>query len=286
VANTAGSSYIPGALSQSTTYHWQIVARSGSASASSATWSFTTGVQAPPQITLAGIGNAANHVAGMVAPGEIVAVRGSDFGPAALAQLQYVNGVASTTLGNTRIYFDNVPAPMMYAITGVLGCVVPYSVAGKATTLVQVEYNGVRGNAVAVPVVEAVPGIFSLNQSGTGPGAILNLPGYTVNSASNRVAAGGTILVYATGEGKTNTAIDGQKAPLTGPYPEPLLEPWTATVGGRTATVIDCGGAPGSIAGLFQVRIQIPADLAPGIYDLVIQAGSFASTAGLTVAVK
>jgi hypothetical protein len=30
----------------------------------------------------------------------------------------------------------------------------------------------------------------------------------------------------------------------------------------------------------------IPSDLAPDIYDLVIKAGNFTSTAGLTVAVK
>jgi len=32
--------------------------------------------------------------------------------------------------------------------------------------------------------------------------------------------------------------------------------------------------------------VQIPPDLKTGAYDLVIKAGSFASTAGLTVAVK
>jgi uncharacterized protein (TIGR03437 family) len=53
---------------------------------------------------------------------------------------------------------------------------------------VQVEYNGVKGNILTVPVVDAVPGIFSMNQSGTGPGAILNWPDYSVNGASNREA--------------------------------------------------------------------------------------------------
>jgi uncharacterized protein (TIGR03437 family) len=155
-----------------------------------------------------------------VAPGEIIVVYGSNFGPSTPAQLQYVNGVATTTLGNTRVYFDNIPAPMIYVASGVLSCVVPYSVAGRTSTQVQVEYNSVKGNALAVPVVDSVPGIFSLNQSGTGPGAILNWPDYTVNGASNRVAAGGSIMAYATGEGKTDIAIDGQKVPLTGAVSE------------------------------------------------------------------
>jgi uncharacterized protein (TIGR03437 family) len=240
-----------------------------------------------PQITLAGIGNAANYVAGKVAPGEIIVVYGLNFGPATLAQLQYVNGVASTTLGNTRIYFDNVAAPMIYAIAGapgVLSCVVPYGV--KTSTQVVVEYNGVKGNTLTVPVVDSVPGIFSLNQSGTGPGAILNWPDYTVNGISNRVAAGGYIMAYATGEGKTDIALDGQKVPLLGPYPKPLLAPWTATVGGKPAAVTYSGSAPDNVAGVFQVNVQIPPDLTAGVYDLVIKGGSFTSTAGLTVAVK
>jgi uncharacterized protein (TIGR03437 family) len=249
---------------------------------------FVTKIQLPtPQITLAGVGNAANYVAGKVAPGEIIVVYGSDFGPSTLAQLQYVNGVATTTLGNTRVYFDNVAAPMIYAVAGspgVLSCVVPYAV--KTSTQVQVEYNGVRGNTVTVPVVDAVPGIFSLIQSGTGPGAILNWPDYSVNGASNRVAAGGYIMAYATGEGKTDIATDGQKVPLLGPYPKPLLGPWTATVGGKPAAVTYSGSAPDNIAGVFQVNMQIPTDLTAGIYDVVIKAGNFSSTAGVTVAVK
>jgi hypothetical protein len=34
------------------------------------------------------------------------------------------------------------------------------------------------------------------------------------------------------------------------------------------------------------MNVQVPADLTAGIYDMVIQAGAFTSTAGLTVAVK
>ncbi len=48
VTNTTGTSYVPPTLSVDTTYYWQIVARDGSGSASSATWSFTTGAALAP----------------------------------------------------------------------------------------------------------------------------------------------------------------------------------------------------------------------------------------------
>jgi uncharacterized repeat protein (TIGR01451 family) len=48
VTNTTATSYSPGTLSLDATYYWQIVARNGSGSASSPTWSFTTGAALAP----------------------------------------------------------------------------------------------------------------------------------------------------------------------------------------------------------------------------------------------
>ncbi|MFB3776442.1 MAG: SBBP repeat-containing protein [Bryobacteraceae bacterium] len=242
-----------------------------------------------PQISVGGFCNAASYECGKVAAGEILAVFGSGFGSSSLVPLQVVNDRLTTSLGDTKIFFDGTAAPMIYVLGGsssVLSCVVPYGVAGKSSTRVQVEYKGQKGNTVTVPVVAAAPGVFSMNQSGTGPGAILNSPDYSVNSASSPAPAGGYIMVFATGEGKTDVGLDGQIVPLYGPYPRPILWPWTATVGGRNAAVVWAGSAPQSIAGLFQINIQIPAALPPGVYEVVISAGGFSSQPGLTVAVN
>ncbi len=42
VVNTTATSFSPGTLAETTTYYWYVVARNGSATASSSTWSFTT----------------------------------------------------------------------------------------------------------------------------------------------------------------------------------------------------------------------------------------------------
>ena len=44
VANTTATMYVPGVLNSGATYYWQIVARGAAGSASSAVWSFTTGI--------------------------------------------------------------------------------------------------------------------------------------------------------------------------------------------------------------------------------------------------
>jgi uncharacterized protein (TIGR03437 family) len=200
--------------------------------------------------------------------------------------MQITSGMVTTEIGETRVLFDGVAAPMVYALNGQISCVVPYEVAGKTTTQVVVEYQKVKGAAVAVPVVEAVPGIFSVPPIGTGQGAILNQD-YSVNGASNAAAVGSVIMVYATGEGKTDTPISGRVTPGGEPFTRPLLTGWSATVGGKPSPNIwFAGSAPGSVAGVFQVNLEIPAGLRAGNYELIIKAGSFSSTAGLTVAVK
>jgi len=136
---------------------------------------------------------------------------------------------------------------------------------------------------VTVPVVAALPGIFSLNTSGTGPGAILNTD-YSVNSASNPVAAGGAIQVFGTGGGAiVGGATDGALAPGAGSL---VTQSVTATIGGVAASVLYAGPAPGQVNGVMQVNLQIPEGLAAGSQPVVITVGTAASQKGITVAVK
>jgi uncharacterized protein (TIGR03437 family) len=267
------------------TYNGTISIAAPGASNSPRTVAVTLTVTSAPSFTTAGIANAANYLSGRVSPGEIIVIFGRDFGPASTVGLQVTNGMVATEIAETRVLFDGVAAPMVYAVNGQISCVVPYEVAGKSTTQVVIEYKKVRGAAATVPVVEAVPAIFSLTQSGTGQGAILN-PDFSVNGASNPAPSGSVVMVYATGEGRTDTPVSGSVIPLAGPYPRPVLSGWSATVGGKDSRVLYAGSAPGSVAGVFQVNLEIPSNLPAGNHELIIKAGSFTSQSGLTVAVK
>jgi len=57
--STPGTSYAPGVLGQGTTYYWRVVARSGSDSNTSATWSFTTQTSPPAAPVLSAPANGA-----------------------------------------------------------------------------------------------------------------------------------------------------------------------------------------------------------------------------------
>jgi hypothetical protein len=59
-----------------------------------------------------------------------------------------------------------------------------------------------RAGGRPVPVATAVPGIFTADASGIGPGAIANQD-YSLNSPANPADRGSTVVLYLTGGGQT-----------------------------------------------------------------------------------
>jgi uncharacterized protein (TIGR03437 family) len=127
---------------------------------------------------------------------------------------------------------------------------------------VVVTYGGQSFTASAVPIVGTAPGLFTYNASGSGPVAAINQNG-TVNSPTSPAPLGSIVAFYLTGEGPTTpTGVDGK--PATPPYPVPLV-PSNATIAGQPALITYAGGAPGLVAGLEQMNIQIPTSLAQNV---------------------
>src|ERR1017187_8346627 len=219
-----------------------------------------------------------------ISPGEIVALFGSGMGPASIVTLQVSNGTVTNTLAGTQVLFDGVAAPMIYSLNGQVSAVVPYAVAGKASTQVQVQYQGVVSNTVTMPVRAATPAIFSLDSTGVGPGAILNQD-TSIDSTGNPAARLSVIALYCTGGGVTSPAsADGA---VIGGASFLLAQTPVVTIGGVNAVVKYAGAAPGSVAGLTQINVEVPAALAPALaLPVIVKIGDFASTNGVTVAVK
>ena len=236
------------------------------------------------RISAAGVVNAASFVSGPVAPGELVTIFGVDIGPPALTLLQLNSaGLVEGELAETRALFDGIPAPLVYAQASQVAAVVPYAVAGRTRVSFQVEYLGVRSNAVNLDLAAAAPGIFTLNSSGRGPGAIVNQDG-TVNSAANPARVGSTVAIFATGEGQTEPAgVDGKLA--VEPLPRPRL-PVSVLVAGAPAQVLYAGAAPGLVAGVLQINAVIPSGVAAGnAVPVMVTIGGAASQSSVTLAI-
>ena len=244
----------------------------------------TASGSATPSISAAGVLNAASYLGGGVSPGEIIAIFGSNMGPAALTGLQVSNGKLISSLAGTQVLFDGVPAPLIYTLAGQLSAVVPYEVFGESFTQMQVVYNGTKSNIVTLPVVQAAPALFSASAAGTGPGAILN-PDYTLNTAANPAVPGSYAVLYGTGEGQTSPAgVDGLLTSAA-VLPSPLASV-SATIGGVNAPVLYAGASPSLVEGVLQVNIQIPNNAPAGVQPVVVKVGNASSQPGLTIAIK
>lgn len=191
------------------------------------------------------------------APGEIVTLFGTGIGPAVLVGVRLTPaGFFDNSLADTRVLFDGVAAPLVYVSERQTSAIVPYAVAGKASTQIQVEYQGRQSPPVTLPVAASAPALFSLN-AGRGGGAILNQDS-TVNTAANPAEKGSIVVLYGTGEGQTDPAgVDGKLA--SGTFPKPVL-PVSVTIGGQAADILYYGAAPGLVAGVMQVNARIPYD--------------------------
>jgi len=233
--------------------------------------------QQPPSI--GSVVNAASFLPGQpVAPGEIVSIFGSAMGPASGLGLQLTTaGTVATNLGSTRVLFDGVSAPILYASASQVSAVVPYEVAGNAATNVQVAYLGLLSNPQAIQVTDSAPGIFTANSMGVGQGDILNQDG-SVNSTAHGADPGSVISIFATGEGQTNPpGIDGSINATSLPLPAPRLAV-TVQIAGQASDVKYYGAAPGELAGVLQVNAVVPASVQRGTsVPVVITVGSASS---------
>jgi uncharacterized protein (TIGR03437 family) len=79
--------------------------------------------------------------------------------------------------------------------------------------------------------------------------------------------------------------VDGKPASALPPTPN---LPVNVTIGGVTVNNLQyVGGAPGEVAGVLQINVQIPPGVAPGgAVPVVIRVGGAVSQAGVTIAVS
>ena len=233
-----------------------------------------------PSIT--SVVNGASNLAGSIAPGELVVIFGSNLGPPSIAvNAPDVSGNYPVQLAGTSVLFNGKPGPMFYTVAGQVAAFAPYEISGSMVQ-VTVQYQGAASSPVAEPIAAANPAILT-SGSGTGQAAAVNQDG-TINGASHAAAIGDVILLYATGEGVTNPP--GADGAITGSsLPKPVL-PVSVTIGGQKVTPLYAGEAPGEIAGVMQINVQIPFGIETGnAVPVNIQVGAFQSQPGITVAV-
>jgi uncharacterized protein (TIGR03437 family) len=201
-----------------------------------------------------GVANAASFApaGNPISPGEFIAL----FGSGLAKSTQTGAPPYSATLNGVMVLINGKAAPIYFVSAGQINCLVPYSTTGPTATIT-VQNGTASSNTVTVPVGATAPGIYSLDQSGTGSGAIEHANGAVVNAA-NPAVAGETVVVYLTGMGAvTPTIADGTASTGTTLHQTPLP---TVYIADQQATVLFSGLTPG-FPGLYQLNVTIPMSL-------------------------
>jgi uncharacterized protein (TIGR03437 family) len=239
---------------------------------------------ATPTITPGGVVNAASYMGPGIAPGELVAVFGSNFGAAAVQPAALDNNAYPLGLGRTHVFFNGFPGAVTAVAPGQINAIVPTFLDTTGTVSVVVQVDAALSLPVTVQAAPAVPGISTANQSGSGQGAIVNQDG-TLNTAGNAAARESVVSIYGTGLGPMTPRLFNGQLAISTPYPQPVGMV-TVTIDGQPAEVLYAGDAPFEADGVFQINARIPAGAAVGNDAVVVSVRGVASTQNVTGAVR
>jgi uncharacterized protein (TIGR03437 family) len=262
----------------------------GNSLASPYTWSFTTAAANGPSPVIdpagtsdnmSGTVNAASYER-PVAAGSIAAVFGSNLAigesdPEVATPLLNTLSESSFTIGG-RV------SPLYFASPGQVNLQIPWSLAGLTQAPIQATVDGDASNLQMVSLAPFGPGIFTLDATGTGQGAVLIAPTAQLAAPGTPVLRGEYISIFCTGLGAvTNEPATGAPA-LATPLSFTLTLP-TVTIGGAEAEVTYSGLAPG-FAGLYQVNAIVPEGASAGnAVPVVLSIGGVTSNT-VTIAVQ
>ncbi len=202
----------------------------------------------PREVASATVVHAATLAIGPVAPGEIVTIYGVGFDVKPL-----------------QVLFDGNAGQVFFANATQINARAPSVLTPGSTVGVSMMSGQTILAGAAVDVSAAAPGIFTL-AGGMGPAAALNQD-LTLNTALNPAVRGSIVVLFATGEGTSGTAV-------------------SLKIGDYAADLLYAGPAPG-FPGLMQINARVPAGVTPSsTVSVILSAGNAQSQSGVTVAVQ
>ena len=170
-------------------------------------------------------------------------------GPLAPGMLLVVrgSGIPATEAANTVVLINSIQVPILAMDNAQIQVQAPFTLATPADAEIVIVDNGSIATTILVPTAAAAPALFPVDPQATA------------------AAAGAVVGFYGTGLGLGDLPV-------------------TATISGLAAEVVSLDPSPG-YAGLFQIKIRVPAAAAPGKAAVMVMVGGAASQAGVNMAI-
>jgi uncharacterized protein (TIGR03437 family) len=234
----------------------------------------------------------------MISPGELVTIKGINLGPSTAATFSVAaGGTVSNTLAGVQVMFDTIPGTPIYVSSSQINVIVPYEIAGRASTNVSVIYSSQQSAAINQNVANQAPGIFTDSSTGVGQASVTNQNGSLNGPTSGLVlggqnvpttpaAEGSVISVYMTGGGQTSPLSTTGTVTPGGATLYKIPGNVSATINGVPATVQFAGAAPGEVTGVIQVNILVPTGISGSALPIAITINGATTPTGPTVAVQ
>jgi uncharacterized protein (TIGR03437 family) len=226
----------------------------------------TLAASSTPIVTAGGVVHAASAVGGVpIAPGGLITIYGSNLADA--------TGLASNlplpdSQNGAQVLLGSTPLPILYTSTGQLNVQVPFSTPVNTQYQISVQRDSLVSLPEQLVVAQANPGVFTVNQQGTGQGVIFKSDGVTLAQPGTPALEGETVVIYCTGLGAVTPAVaDGAPAPVS-PLSTTVNIP-AVTIGGQNAAVSFSGLTPG-YPGLYQINAVVPAGVSGDTIPVVV----------------
>jgi len=210
-----------------------------------------------PSYTAQSIVNAATQTVEALAPNTIATLYGTNLAFDTVAVTGVVGGTMPTSLDGVGVWINSISCSVFFVSPTQINFLVPYQLVAGTVSLV-VARDGQAGNTVSIQLNNTSPGLFVWNGNNA---VAAHLNGQVISPTSPAVP-GEVVVLFVAGLGRTSPdTTSGQLATAAFPiYYFSQLQILLNGVACPPGSILYAGLSPG-FAGLYQINLQLPADV-------------------------
>ncbi len=243
-----------------------------------------TGRRRAPILNVDGVVNGASFAPApnnFVAANSIISIFGVDLSlqTKQVGEGDLVHGRLPVVLGGVQVRIGEIPAPLYFVSPNQINAQVPSEIVPGDWSLSIVRENLSGQNVAKVQVRAAAPGLFAFSTH-----TDYTLVGRGDPQGSTPARPGEIVLLFGTGFGSTAPAVFAGELPDFAARVVLPVRAWLGDVELPAYLLRYVGLAPG-FAGLYQINLELPADVPTGNPQLRIEIDGISSQPGVRIAV-